>query len=120
MGGTCGGSLAGDQYTTGAVTSDCTVEASFEINTYTVTPTASAGGSIDPDTPQTINDGETATFTITPDTAFSIDSVGGTCGGSLADDQYTTDPVTSDCTVEASFEVSADEIIFKDSFEPVF
>jgi len=120
VGGTCGGSLAGDQYTTDPVIADCSVEASFKINNYTVTPMAGTGGSIDPNTPQTINHGETTTFTIIPEPGFVIVSVAGTCGGSLAGDQYTTDPITGDCSVEASFEIDADEVVFEDSFESLF
>src|SRR5699024_10494875 len=32
-----------------------------------------------------------------------IDSVGGTCGGTLSGSDYETDPVTADCTVVANF-----------------
>jgi hypothetical protein len=34
--GTCGGTLSGDTYITNAITSDCTVEANFIINNYTL------------------------------------------------------------------------------------
>ena len=109
VGGTCGGNLVGDTYTTDAITEDCTVTASFSPHipdTYTVTPSAGAGGSIDPNTPQTVNHGSTASFTVTPETGYSINEVGGTCGGSLDGNTYTTNAITGNCTVEATFSLN--------------
>ncbi|NCT67109.1 MAG: hypothetical protein GXC76_05615 [Rhodanobacteraceae bacterium] len=102
VGGTCGGTLVGTTYTTHAVTADCTVAATFTLNTYTVTPSAGANGVISPATAQTVAHGDTATFTLTPDVGYSA-SVGGTCGGSLVGNTYTTAPITAACTVTASF-----------------
>lgn len=73
---------------------------------YTVTPSAGVGGSIDPATPQSVAYGATQAFTITADTGYGIESVGGTCGGDLVDNTYTTAPITKDCTVVASFVVA--------------
>ena len=90
----------------GQVTMDadknCT--ATFTINTYTVTPSAGAGGSITPNTPQTVNHGSTTTFTITPNTGYHINTVTG-CGGTLTGNTYTTGPITADCDVTATFSV---------------
>jgi len=47
---------------------------------YTVTPSASTGGSISPSTPQTVNSGSTTSFTVTPNSGYSIASVSG-CSG---------------------------------------
>ncbi len=71
--------------------------------THVVTPVAGPNGSIVPSTPQTVVDGQTIAFTVTPNTGFQIDTVTG-CGGSLAGNTYTTAPVTADCTVNATFE----------------
>jgi hypothetical protein len=105
MGGTCGGALVGNTYTTDPVTANCTVTASFAINTYTVTPSVPGGnGTIAPATSQTVNHNGTATFTLTPVTGYNIVTpVGGTCGGTLNGNVYTTNPVTANCTVTASF-----------------
>ena len=106
VGGTCGGSLSGSTYTTAAITSDCTVTASFSElppTTYTVTPSAGSGGSISPDTAQTVVENSTTTFTVTANSGYEVDTVGGTCGGSLSGSTYTTAAITSDCTVTASF-----------------
>ncbi len=104
VGGTCGGALAGTTYTTNAITADCTVDATFTMVTHIVTPSAGSNGSITPNTPQTVADGATTTFTVTPLAGYTA-SVGGTCGGALAGTTYTTNAVTADCTVDATFAV---------------
>jgi outer membrane protein assembly factor BamB len=115
----CGGSLVGDTYTTGPITADCTVSATFEIITHTVTPDAGDGsqGTIEPATPQTVDDGDTIAFTITPvSPPYLIGSVTG-CDGNLVADVYTTGPVTADCTVTVTFIVDDSDFIFRDGFE---
>jgi outer membrane protein assembly factor BamB len=115
----CGGQLAGDTYTTGPITADCTVSATFEIVTHTVTPDAGDGsqGSIEPATPQTVNDGDTTSFTITPvSPPYVIDSVTG-CNGTLEADVYTTGPITSDCTVTAVFTLETTDVVFSSGFD---
>jgi hypothetical protein len=104
---TCGGALSGNTYTTGPVTSACTVNANFTRNTnnYTVSASADLNGSIGP-VAQTIRYGYTATFLVTPDPGY-IASVTSTCGGALIGNTYTTNPVTADCQVTASFNLSA-------------
>jgi hypothetical protein len=104
----CGGSLAGNIYTTGPMFADCTVAATFISDntgggpiTFTVSTLSGAHGSISP-VGAVVNQGDTANFTVTPDTGYSIDSVNG-CGGSLAGNTYTTGPISADCTVAATF-----------------
>jgi hypothetical protein len=107
MSGTCGGTLVGNTYTTNPVTANCTVVASFAISTFTVTPSVVGGnGSITPNTPQTVNYNATPSFTVTPTTGYHIDTVGGTCGGTLVGNTYTTNSVTANCTVVASYAVN--------------
>jgi hypothetical protein len=106
VGGTCGGTLVGNTYTTNAVTADCTVIASFAIDTHTVTPSVSGGnGTITPSTPQTVNHGSTTAFTLAPNANYHIGTVTGSCGGSLVGNTYTTNAVNADCTVIASFAI---------------
>jgi len=97
----CGGTLAGDTYTTGEITADCAVTASFSLNTYTVTAGAGTGGSITPAS-RVVRHGTNASFNVTPDAGYIIDSVTG-CGGTLAGDTYVTGEITADCSVNASF-----------------
>jgi hypothetical protein len=101
--GTCGGTLSGSTYTTAPVTADCTVEASFVIDSYTVSTSAGDGGSIDPES-ATVDHGQTTTFKVIPDDGYGVESVSG-CGGSLEPDgaTYTTGVITEVCTVTAGF-----------------
>ncbi len=104
VGGTCGGSLNGNVFTTTAVTSDCSVIANFHIPTYSVTPSVDGGnGTISPDTIQVVTIDETVQFTLSPASGYNINAVGGTCGGNLNGDIFTTSNITSNCTVIASF-----------------
>jgi hypothetical protein len=89
-------------YTFSNVTANHTISATFAQNTYTVTPSAGANGSISPSTAQTVNYNATASFTVTPNSGYSVVSVTG-CGGTLSGSTYTTGPITGNCTVAASF-----------------
>ena len=73
---------------------------------YTVTPSAAAGGTISPDTAQTVIEGAATVFTVTPDTGYTTASVDGTCGGTLVGTSYTTNSITADCTVDATFVIN--------------
>ncbi|NOY23361.1 MAG: hypothetical protein GXO70_07615, partial [Acidobacteria bacterium] len=95
-------------YTTGAITGDCTVTATFAINTYTVTATAGTYGSLDGTTPSpvTVDYGNTATFTFNSDLHYHVASVDGCSGtpysntsNSVTTYTYTTGAITADCTV---------------------
>ncbi|MGE5167459.1 MAG: beta strand repeat-containing protein, partial [Deltaproteobacteria bacterium] len=97
--------------TTAAVTADCSVIANFArdaVVTHKVTPsvgTDPAWGTISPDTQQTVNDGATTQFTLSATGGYHIDTVGGTCGGTLdgGTGVFTTAAVTADCSVVANF-----------------
>ncbi len=69
---------------------DYTLTVSNGVVTHTVTPSVGTGdGTISPATAQTVNDGATTSFTLAADAGFHIDTVGGTCGGSLAGNVFT-------------------------------
>jgi len=85
--------------------------------THIVTPVAGPNGTIAPSTPQSVTEGDTTSFTLTPDTGFAIDSVTG-CGGNLAGNTYTTAPIMADCTVNASFAALPDVAITIDDGRP--
>ncbi len=100
----CGGSLSGLTYTTGPITGNCTVTASFVLGDYTVTAVAGSGGSIGPSS-ASVSHGNTTSFALTPDVGYHI--VGATgCSGSLSGSTYTTGAVTGACTVTASFAIN--------------
>ncbi|MDR3386589.1 MAG: Ig-like domain-containing protein, partial [Rudaea sp.] len=91
-----------------AITANCVVTATFAINTYTVTATASANGTITPPT-QTVNSGSTASFTVTPNAGYHVVSVSGdTC---TVTQQGTTttwvsSAITANCAVTATFAIN--------------
>ncbi len=95
----CGGTLNGNTYTTGTITENCTISASF--TAITITANAGTGGTITPAT-QNVTSGATAALTVTANSGYNINQVTG-CGGSLVGNTYTTSPVTSSCTISASF-----------------
>lgn len=97
----CDGSLSGSTYTTGVITSACAVTASFALKQYSVTASAGEGGTISP-AAQSVIHGETASFTVTPASSYSLDAVTG-CGGSVTDNTYTTGAITADCSISATF-----------------
>ncbi len=89
------------------VAPNCDIGAYELIVERTVTPSVNGGnGTISPNTPQTVNNGATATFTLTPNTGYAIGTVGGTCAaGTLSGSTYKTGPVTANCTVIANFTI---------------
>lgn len=97
----CSGSLNGNTYTTGAISTACNVSATFVLNTHQVTATAGTGGSVSPAN-ATVTHGQTTAFTVVPAEGYIVDAVSG-CGGSLAGSTYTTAAVTGACSVTASF-----------------
>jgi alpha-tubulin suppressor-like RCC1 family protein len=101
----CTGTLAGTAFTTGPITANCSVVASFSANAWTVTASAGTGGSITP-ARISVAHGATTALTLTPDTGFAIAGIAATgCSGTLAETTYTTGAITANCTIIASFAV---------------
>ena len=69
---------------------------------HTVGASAGDGGVISP-TSASVQEGSTVSFTVTPNSDYSIASVTG-CNGSLAGSTYTTGAITGPCTVTANFQ----------------
>lgn len=106
--GSCGGTLDGSTFTTSAIAADCTVQARFvDATMFVVTPSAGPGGSISPPSAQGVEPGQALELTLIPDAGYAIAGVGGTCGGVLNGQTYTTAPITANCTVEAGFSTVA-------------
>ncbi|MCW4025592.1 MAG: hypothetical protein NWF01_11255 [Candidatus Bathyarchaeota archaeon] len=91
-----------DSFTLDNILADHTVAASFAINTYNITASAGAGGSISPSGNVSVTHGENQTFTVTPDTGYQIESV--LIDGSPATAPYTFTNVTSGHTISATFQ----------------
>lgn len=72
-----------------------------------VTPIIGPGGTVNPSTPQTVNSGSTASFTVTPNPGYAINPVvGGTCPqGSWSGNVWIVGSIqiTANCTVSFSF-----------------
>jgi photosystem II stability/assembly factor-like uncharacterized protein len=94
--------------TPGIVTSNDFILQSTTIQ-YTVTPSATTGGTISPNTPQTVTSGATTTFTITPDSNYtaSVSGCNGTQQAGNTSISYTTGAITANCTVTATFTLTA-------------
>ena len=91
-------------YTFSNVDADHTIEAQFSTSTYTVVVTANEGGSVDPsEDTTTLNCGDNATYTFTPDEGYEIVSVtvNGTNMG--AQDHYTITNIQNDYTIDVVF-----------------
>jgi hypothetical protein len=106
----CNGTLKGNSYTTGPITGDCTVTATFAAITYTITPSATGSGSISPTGPVPVNCGCSKTLAVTPNKGYTA-VMGGTCGGTLSGTTYTTKPITANCSVSANFVQSSYTIV---------
>jgi hypothetical protein len=98
----CGGSLVGNVYTTGAITADCSVTATFAPASYKVTPVAGAHGTITPNTTQIVGYNAVVMFKANPDPKYKTATVSG-CGATMKKNNITTAPVTADCTLTVTF-----------------
>jgi hypothetical protein len=103
----CGGSLSGNTFTTGPVTSACTVNVSFNAQSHRVSVTAGANGSVSP-AYRDVLQGQSASFSVTPNAGYTAAASG--CGGSLSGNTYTTGAVTSACTVNVSFNAQSHRV----------
>ncbi len=72
------------------------------LRTITPSVTNPVGGTIAPSTPVTAANGATRVFTVQPNSGYSA-TVGGTCGGTLVGTTFTTNAISGDCTVIATF-----------------
>src|SRR6185436_4662501 len=92
-------------YTFTAVSANHTIAASFAIDTYTITATAGANGSISPSGSVSVNYGDNQTFTITPDANYHIADVlvDGVSVGAVA--SYTFTAISANHTIAASFAI---------------
>ncbi|RTE87764.1 MULTISPECIES: DUF1566 domain-containing protein [Gammaproteobacteria] len=102
----CPGALAGFVYTAGPITGNCTVSATFSLQSITVTASAGAGGRITPSS-RVVDYGSTTTFTVSPYGGYQVDNVTG-CGGQFnsTTNTFTTGTITEVCHVSANFETA--------------
>ena len=108
-GSTVSWNAAGNSYTFGALSASHTIQVTFAINTYTITPSVAASdhGSISPNTAQTVDYGTTPKFAFTPDTNYHVSDVkvdGTSVSWNVGDNSYTFAAVTASQTIEVYFE----------------
>lgn len=91
-------------YTFENISSDYTIEVVFEPITYSISAFAGTGGSISPSGTITVNSGNSKTFSIYPNSGYSISSV--KVDGSSVDavSSYTFNNIISNHTISATFE----------------
>jgi hypothetical protein len=89
------------------VTANHSIAAFFSINTYTITSTASAGGTISPSGAVIVNHGGNQSFSITPNAGYHIDSVvvDGGNEGAITSHDFTN--VTANHTIAAYFSLNS-------------
>jgi FtsP/CotA-like multicopper oxidase with cupredoxin domain len=92
-------------YTFTHVTSNHTIDATFAIDTFTITASAGPNGSISPSGAVSVNYGEDKIFTIIPNTGYHIVDVkvDGVSVGAIT--SYTFTHVTSNHTIDATFAI---------------
>ena len=94
----------GTTYTLTNITANHSVNVTFTLLTYSVTPNAGANGTLNPSTAQTVNYGSSLTFTAAPGTGYTVSSwsLDGTVvqsGGTT----YTLTNITANHTVNVTF-----------------
>jgi hypothetical protein len=94
-------------YTFTNVVANHTIAATFAINTYTITASAGANGSISPSGAVTVNSGANRAFTITANSGYHVASVlvDGASVGAVT--SYTFTNVVANHTISATFAVNA-------------
>jgi len=102
----CSGTLSGNTYTTGPITGDCAVTATFAINTYTITASAGSNGSINPSGAVSVNYGANQSFSITPSANYHVADVQVDGSSVGAVDGYTFNNVMANHTIGATFDKS--------------
>src|SRR5207249_1942311 len=97
-------------HTLSNVTADHTIAATFAITTHTVTACAGANGAITPSGAVSVNDGDSQSFTITPNAHYHVADVTVDGGSVGAVTSYTFSNVTADHTIAATFALTTHTI----------
>ena len=99
-------SVIANPYVISNATVNHTLMVTFAVNTYTITASSNDGGSISPSGPTSVNYGSSRTFTIVPETGYSITDVivDGVSVGSVS--SFTFTGVTSDHRITVIFNVT--------------
>ncbi|TRW50216.1 hypothetical protein FM042_05105 [Aliidiomarina halalkaliphila] len=112
----CGGSYSDGTYTTGAISSNCTVTVTARRIQFTASATLEGGGSITPES-ETVDAGETVTFTVELDPYYSITNVSG-CNAEepveTGDQTFTieTAPMDANCELAVTAETPGPDVFY--------
>ncbi len=101
--GGCGGKKSGNVYTTGTISSNCTVSVAFSTNPirHLVSTTSSYGASLSPGSIM-VPEGRNTTIYLNPKPGFKLQSISG-CGGTLSGSTYITGFINAPCSVSAVY-----------------
>jgi hypothetical protein len=81
-----------------------TINATFTPDVYTITATANVNGNITPAGSITVNNGDSPTFTVTPDAGYAVFSVIVDGANKGAVSAYTFTNITANHTINAYFQ----------------
>ncbi|WP_319523619.1 PKD domain-containing protein [uncultured Desulfosarcina sp.] len=94
-------------YTFEGIDADHTITANFSANTYAITASAGANGSVSPAGITSVEHGGSATVTITPDSGYAVADVLVDSVSQGAIESYTFSNVADDHSLQASFTANA-------------
>ena len=100
--------LSGNTYTISGVSTNHSVVAAFEVNSYNITASAGSNGSITPAGATPVTHGGTQSYTITPDSGYRVLNVLVDGAGQGAITSYTFTNVQAAHTIQVSFELLPD------------
>jgi hypothetical protein len=100
--------LSGNTYNISGVNTDHTVVAAFEVNSYNITASAGANGSITSSGITGVLHGGTQAYTITPDSGYRVLNVDVDAAPEGAITSYTFTNVQATHTIDATFEILPD------------
>ena len=86
----------------GGETDGSALETPLATPSFNISATSGVNGSISPSM-VSVEQGQTATFTVTPETGYSVLSVSG-CNGTLSENTYTTSTILAACSVTVQYE----------------
>jgi hypothetical protein len=93
-----------NQYTFSDISDDHTIEATFVLNTHTLTASAGANGSISPAGDVTVQDGTNKTFTVSADSGYQIaELLVDSAAAALVAGQYTFTNIKTAHTIAVTF-----------------
>ena len=97
----CGGTWSASPYETAAITEPCTVTTVCmpTLGDSIVSTSVGTGCAVLPSADQTVIDGSSLIYTVGRSTGYDLLNVTG-CGGTLLGNEYTTDYITENCTIE--------------------